>query len=115
MPFWGLDGAVCGVAARLVEAADRVPLSGPHQPSARDEQVGEGAGDEQTMRVLVQAAIAHLGKAENKLDHPDAVLELCPHLRFGSVLGLLSLVDHAAVSIPAVGEVAGVRRMFADN
>src|SRR3954469_10529079 len=99
----------------FVDAADRVPLSGPQQPTPRYEQVRQGAGHEQTVRVLVQAAIAQLGKAEHPLDHADAVLDLRPHLRFGSVLRLLSLVDHPAMTIPAVGEVAGIRRMLADN
>src|SRR4029079_12058034 len=106
MPFWLRMGPFAAVAARWTEAADRVPLSGPQQPTPRYKQVRQGAGHEQSVRVLVQAAVAQLGKADHPLDHANAVLDLCPHLRFGSVLRLLSLVDHPAVPIPAVGEVA---------
>jgi len=87
MPFWLRMGPFEVVAARSIEAAETVPLSGPQQSTPRYEQIREGAGHEETVRVLVQAAIAQLGKAEHPLDHADAVLDLCPHLRFGPEAG----------------------------
>ena len=40
--------------------------------TARHEQIRQRAGDQQAMAVLVQPAIAHLGKAEYSFDDPIA-------------------------------------------
>jgi hypothetical protein len=37
----------------------------------RDEQIGQGAGDEQAMGVLCEPAIAYLGEGEHPLNDPD--------------------------------------------
>ena len=42
---------------------------------AHHEQIGQRAGHEQAMRVLLQPAIAHLGKAEHPLDDPDRMFD----------------------------------------
>lgn len=54
------------------------------QMAPGDEQIGEGAGHQQPVRVLVEPAIAHLGKAEDPLDDPDRMLD--PRLRRGRLL-----------------------------
>jgi hypothetical protein len=41
---------------------------------ARDEQIGQGAGDEQAMGVLYELAIAYLGEAEHPLNDLDRML-----------------------------------------
>jgi hypothetical protein len=40
----------------------------------RDEQIGQGAGDEQAMGVLCEPAIAYLGEGEHPLNDPDRML-----------------------------------------
>ena len=48
------------------------------QMAARHEQIGERAGDEQAVRVLVEPAVAGLGEAEDALDDEERVLNLGP-------------------------------------
>ena len=69
--------------------------------AARHEQVGQRASDKQAVEVLVQSAIAHLGKAERPLDDPDRMFGSGPHFRFGAVFRPLDLVDNTAVAIAA--------------
>ena len=54
------------------------------QMSARREQVGQGAGDNEAMRVLFEPAVTHLGEAEHPLDDPDRMLD--PRFREGRLL-----------------------------
>ena len=61
--------------------------------AARDEQIGQRASDNQTVEVLVQPAIAHLGKAEHPLDDPDGMLDPGPHFGLGAVFPPLDLID----------------------
>ena len=78
--------------------------------AARHEQVGEGAGDEQAMSVLVEPAVANHDEAEQPLDDVEGMLDFGPHLRLGAVPGPLDLVDDAAMTIAFVGEVESVGR-----
>ena len=71
----------------------------PHEMAARHEQIGERAGDEQAVRVLVEPAVADLGEAEDALDDEERVLDLGPDLRFGPVLRPLFLVDDAVMPV----------------
>ena len=48
--------------------ADALRPLAAQEMAARHEQIGQRAGDEQAMEVLVQSAIAHLGKAEHPFD-----------------------------------------------
>ena len=57
---------------------------------AGHEQIGQRAGHEQAMGVLLQPAIAHLGKAEHPLDDPDRMLDPGPHFGFGAIFRLLA-------------------------
>src|SRR5438105_12574533 len=82
---------------------------------AHHEQVGQRAGYEQAMRVLFQPAIAHFGKAEHPLDDPDRMFDPGPHFGLGAVFRPLDLVDNTAVSVAAIGEIAGLGRMRADH
>src|SRR5215831_5706621 len=83
--------------------------------AARHEQIGQRAGDEQAMEVLVQPAIAHLGKAEHPLDDPDRMLDAGPHFRLGAVFRPLDLIDNTAVAVAAVGEIPRPGRVLADH
>src|ERR1700730_2339194 len=81
---------------------------------AYHEQIGQRAGHEQAMRVLLQPAIAYLGKAEHPLDDPDRMFDPGPHFRLGAVFRPLDLIDNTAVAVAAIGEIAGVGRMLSD-
>src|SRR4029453_11095219 len=83
--------------------------------AARHEEIGERAMDEQAMEVLVQAAIAHLGKAEYPLDDPDRVFDPGSHFGFGAVFRPLDLIDNTAVAVAAIGEIPGLGRMLPDH
>ena len=67
-PYWGLHG----VAGQVPDTLRR--LAAQEMP-ARHEQIGQRAGHEQAMSVLLQPAIAHLGKAEHPLDDPDRMFD----------------------------------------
>src|ERR1700760_1045742 len=82
---------------------------------AHHEQVGQRAGHEQAMRVLLQPAIAHFGKAEHPLDDPDRMFDPGPHFRLGAVFRPLDLIDNTAVAVAAIGEIAGLGRMLPDH
>src|SRR4029077_4164412 len=78
-------------------------------------QIGQRAGDEQAMRVLLQPAIAHLSETEYPLDDPDRMFDPGPHPGLGAVFGPLDLVDDTAMAIAAVDEVLSLGRMLADH
>src|SRR5437763_14278691 len=82
---------------------------------AYHKQIGQRAGHEQAMGILLQPAIAHLGKAEHPLDHPDRMLDPGPHFRLGAVFRPLDLIDNTAVAVAAIGEIAGLGRMLPDH
>src|SRR5499427_680480 len=67
------------------------------------------------MRVLVEPAIAHLGKAEYPFDDPDRMLDAGPHFGLGAVFRPLDLIDNTAVAITAIGEIPGLGRMLPDH
>ena len=94
-PFW----CRIGVSARFAGVvADTLRRLAAQQMPACDEQIGQRAGHEQTMRVLPQPAIAHLGKAEHPLDDPDRMFN--PPLSRGQALArTLDLVRFFARSI----------------
>src|SRR3989440_11288906 len=72
--------------------------------AARHEQIGQRAGDEQTMSVLLQPALAHLGKAEHPLADPDHMLDPSPHFGLGAVFRRLDLIDSTAGAVAAACE-----------
>src|SRR5436190_223967 len=80
-----------------------------------DEQIGETAAHRQTLRVLRQPAIAHLGKAEHTLDYQKRMLDFGAHLGLRAVLAVLHFIYDAAMAVAPVGEVLGVRRVIADH
>src|SRR5262249_24988112 len=67
---------VCAVAGLIAKTLRRLTAQ---QVPARHEQIGQCASDQQTMEVLVQPAIAHLGKAEHPFDDPDRVFDAGSH------------------------------------
>ena len=68
---WGRIGASAGLTGVIVETLS--PLAAQEMPT-RDEQIVQGAGDEQAMGVLCEPAIAYLGEAEHPLNDPDRML-----------------------------------------
>ena len=59
------------------------------------------------MSVLLQPAVAHLGKAEHPLDDPDRMLDPGPHFGLGAVFYPLDLIDNTAMAVAAIGEIGG--------
>src|ERR1700730_18792482 len=82
---------------------------------ARYEQIGQCAGHEQAMGVLLQPAIAHLGKAEHPLDDPDRMFNPGPHFGLGAVFRPLDLIDDTTVAVAAIDKVLRSRRVSADH
>src|SRR6201984_2067210 len=82
---------------------------------ADHEQVGQRAGHQQAMRVLLQPAIAHLGKAEHPLDDPDRMFDPGPHFGLGAVFRPLDLIDNTAVTVAAIREIPRLGRVLPDH
>src|SRR6266550_1412166 len=82
---------------------------------ARHEQIGQRAGHEQAMRVLLQPAIAHLGKAEYPFDDPDRMFNPGPHLRVGAIFRALDLIHYTAVAVAAIDEILGFWCVLPDH
>ena len=61
-----------GFASLIAGALRRLTTQ---QMAARHEQIGQRAGHEQAMGILLQPAIAHLGKAKHLFDNPDRVFD----------------------------------------
>src|SRR6516165_3272264 len=72
------------------------------------------AGHKQAMSVL-QPAIAHFGEAEHSLDDPDRMFDPGPHFGLGTIFLPLDLVNDAAVTVAAIGEVLGPWGVLADH
>ena len=66
---------------------------------ARHEQIGQCAGHEQAMRVLLQPAVAHLGEAEHPLDDTDRMFDLALYFGLGAVFRPLDFIHDAAVAV----------------
>src|SRR5690349_2739020 len=66
------------------------------------------------MSVLLQTAVAHLGKAEHPLDDPDDMLDPGAHFGVGAVFRSLDVIHDAAVAVAAIGEIPRLGRMFPD-
>jgi len=65
-----------------------LPLYALWQPNSCRRAVNRLAsvtGHQQAMRVLLQSAIAYLGKAEHPLDDPDRMFDPGPHFGLGAV------------------------------
>ena len=60
-------------------AADAALLSRSQERPSSEVKIGEAAGDEQPVGILVQPAITHLHKSKHALDDPDAMLDLRPY------------------------------------
>ena len=74
---------------------------------AHHKQIGQSAGHEQAMGVLLEPAITRFGKAEHPLDDSDRMLDAGPHFGLGAVFRPLDLIHHTAVAIAAIGEIFG--------
>src|SRR5215831_16581311 len=83
--------------------------------ASRHKQIGQSAGDQQTVGVLVEPAIAHLGEAEHPLDDPDRMFDPGPDLRLGAIFRPLDLIHDAAVAVAAIGEILGFWRVLPDH
>ena len=82
---------------------------------AHHEQIGQCAGHDQAMSVLLQPAIAYLGKAEHPLDDPDRMFDPGPHFGLGTVFRPLDLIHDTAVAVAAIDEILGLWSMLPDH
>src|SRR5215472_3003335 len=95
--------------------ADTLRALATQEMAAHCEQIGQRAGHEEAMRVLLQSAIAHLGKAKHPLDDPDHMFNPGPHFGLGAVFHPLDLIDNTAVAVAAIGEIPGLGRALPDH
>src|SRR6516164_4177503 len=108
----GLFGYVCEGDWRIAGSLRR---RAAQQVAARDEQIGQSAGHQQTVGVLVEPAIAHLGEAKHPLDDPDRMFDPGPDLRLGAIFRPLDLIHDAAVAVTPIGEILGFWRVLPDH
>lgn len=79
------------------------------------EEICQGADHEHAVRILLQSAVAHLGKSEHALDGAEDVLDLRPHFRLRPVPGLLAFIDDPAMTVATIGKVLGLWRAVTDH
>ncbi len=98
----------------LFPCSSGVALPYTQQRSSHHEQIGQRTGDEQPVGVLGDAAVAHLGEAEEPLDHQKRMLALGAHLRFVSILRPLHSAQRLVAARLGLREVARVGRNTSD-
>src|SRR6266545_8295323 len=96
----------------IARASGATLLLSSQQVTSRQVQIGQRGRHEQAVRILGQATITHLSKAEDALDDPDRVLDLGADARLGAVLGALLRRQVAVAATALLGEVLGLRRML---
>src|SRR5262249_13664905 len=119
----GMTQKACSLdaVALLSASSDRFYRSAPtrllrrQQSPADHVDVGQRGSDFHAVQVLGKTAIAHFLEAEHTLDHPDRVLNLGPHPRFGLILRPVHLVQPAATAVLTVDEVFRPRRSGTDH
>src|SRR5688572_20858346 len=89
---------------RAVILSLRIQQSPPLQ-----EDVCQGSAHLEPVQVLRQSSIAHLLEAKHMLDHADGMFDFGTHPRLRPVLCLVDLIDPAAASMLAIGEVPSSR------
>src|ERR1017187_3644052 len=92
----------------------RIPLQS-QQSMANSIEIGQRTGHEQSIGILHETAIAHLGETEDALDDQERMLDFGAHLRLGGVLRLLGRGEWIVSRGLVVGEVQGVGRMRLDD
>ena len=103
MPFWAIWHSV--VITLLLNS---------EQVMSGHEDVRQGGHHEQAVAVLLQAAIAHLGKSEDALDDQEGMLDLGPYLRFGSVLLPRPMGKRIVPAALLVGKVLALKGRLSD-
>src|SRR5512145_693173 len=81
----GSFGARAGSEEGCLPILDALRPLRSQQTASDHVEIGERASDEESMRVLRDAPIAHLGEAEDALDDADGVLDPGTHARARSV------------------------------
>ena len=67
------------------------------------------------MGVLLQPAIAHLGKAEYPLDDPDHMFDPGPDFGLGAIFRPLDLIHNTAVAVAAIDKILGLWCVLPDH
>ena len=91
------------------------PILSKQQCSPHHVEIGQRTGDEQSVNVLGQTAVAHLSKAEDALDDQNRMLALGAHLRFVSILQALGRRQWGVAARLRLGEVTDLWRYAANN
>src|SRR3972149_5299987 len=99
----GVFAARSGSEHTLLLNLDALRPLQPQQSESDDVQIGQRAGYEQAMCVLLDAAVAHLGETEDSLDDADEVLDALALLR--QILGRWSKPLNE-LALPGIGAVA---------
>src|SRR6185312_5125737 len=77
--------------------------------------VGQRRRHQDAIAVLRQAAVAHLGEAEDPLDHSNRMLDACTNARLAAALRLDRLIQVVLPLALPVGAVLGLRRLGTNN
>ncbi len=107
---WGLLGPHWASARFTGLVADTLRALATQQMAAPCEQIGQRTGHEEAMRILLQPAVAHLGKAKHPLDDPNHMFSPGPHFGLGAVFRPLDLIDNTAVAVATIGEISSFGR-----
>src|SRR5499426_3576885 len=100
---------------RETRSRDTLRLLQAQQTFPHYEEVRQGAGDDQSMGVLRQAAITHLGEPEDAFDHADRMLDLGPHPRLLAIRGPLGPAQDLLAARFALSEILRVGRTGAEH
>src|SRR5262249_49357758 len=103
----GLGWAVRALGASRLVTEATLRLLQAQQALARHKEVGQRAGNHQAVPVLGESAVAHLGEAEDPLDHSYRMLHSNPDSRLPAIRG--------ATAGPAVREVPRLRSTDAQH
>ena len=98
------------VSTRALLLSLRIQQSPPLQ-----EDVCQGSTHLEPVQVLRQSSIANLLEAKHMLDHPNGMFDFGAHFGLRAVLRFVDLIDPAASSMLAVGEVARSGRSGMDH
>ncbi len=115
---WSLDFALFALSPLMVSnimAHIRLRELSTQQLPSHDIEVGEGAGDEEPMGILLQASVADLDEAELPFDHAEQVFDTSPDSGFGAVAFAICFTEWMAGVALVMGKVLGVRRVLQDG
>src|SRR5262249_20155755 len=100
---------------RETGSRDTLRLLQAQQTFPHDEEVRQGAGDDESMGVLRQAAVTDLGDAYDAFDHADRMLDFGPRPRLLAIRGRFGPAQDLLAARFALGEILRVGRTGAEH